>query len=181
MQSIELVAYCESWPQNYVAEARRIESTAASLALRIDHVGSTAVPGLMAKAVIDIQVTVPALDPFEPLCERFAELGYHFVPLGDVDRVYPFFTRPRQWPSTHHVHLCEPGSVVERNHLVFRDYLRTHPWAARQYEAVKLQLAARHHGRDLASRECYSLGKTDFVHHVLRLAEVEGLASLPSP
>jgi GrpB-like predicted nucleotidyltransferase (UPF0157 family) len=179
MHAIDLVAYRESWVEDYAVEARRIKSIAGDMAWRIDHVGSTAVPGLMAKPVIDIQVTVPALTPIEPLRELLGLLGYHFVPLGDFDKVYPFFTRPLQWPSTHHVHLCEPGSAVERNHRVFRDYLSSHPPLARQYEVLKLQLAAQHHGRDLASRECYSLGKTEFVHRVLRLAEIEALELPP--
>lgn len=68
------------------------------------------------------------------------------------------------------MHLCEAGSALERDHLVFRDYLRGHAVVARQYELLKQQLAARHHGRDLASREMYSLGKSGFVRHVLALA-----------
>jgi GrpB-like predicted nucleotidyltransferase (UPF0157 family) len=135
---------------------------------------------MMAKPVIDIQVSVQSLNPFELWRELLAQLGYHFVPLGEFDKIYPFFTRPQQWPSTHHVHLCEVGSAVERDHLVFRDYLRAHVDVARQYEVLKLELAARHHGRDLASREIYSLGKSGFVRHVLALAAADS-AGLPAP
>ncbi len=137
-------------------------------------------PGLLAKPVIDIQVSVQSLNPFEPWRDLLEPLGYHFVPLGEFDNVYPFFTRPLNWPSTHHVHLCEAGSAVERDHLVFRDYLRAHADVARQYEALKFELAARHHGLDLASREMYSLGKTGYVRHVLALAAA-GAAGLPAP
>ncbi len=137
-------------------------------------------PGLLAKPVIDIQVSVQSLNTFEPWRDLLEQLGYHFVPLGEFDKVYPFFTRPLNWPSSHHAHLCEAGSPIERDHLVFRDYLRAHADVARQYEALKLQLAARHHGRDLASREMYSLGKTEFVRSVLALAAADP-TGLPAP
>jgi GrpB-like predicted nucleotidyltransferase (UPF0157 family) len=170
---IKLVAHRSDWASDFSVEARRILESFGASALRIDHVGSTAVPGLLAKPVIDIQVSVLSLNLFEPRRELLEQLGYQFVPLGEFDKVYPFFTRPQQWPSTHHVHLCEAGSAVERDHLAFRDYLRAHADVARQYEALKLKLAARHHGRDLASREMYSLGKSGFVRHVLALAAAD--------
>lgn len=154
----------------FESEAAQIQSVFGPLALQVEHVGSTAVPGLRAKPVIDIQVSVSSLDPFTAYIPLLASLGYVHVPLGEFDRVYPFFQKPANWPSSHHVHLCERGSDREARHLAFRDYLRSHPGVANEYGDLKQSLAARNHGKTLESRESYSLGKSSFVHSVLARA-----------
>jgi len=171
---LELVPYNPAWPAHFQAEASRIHSALGPLALRVEHVGSTSVAGLVAKAVIDIQVTVPSVAPLSRYIGPLADIGYAFVPLGAFDAVYPFFCKPANWPSTHHVHLCAPGSNEERNHLAFRDYLRDHPAVAEQYVALKRDLAGKHHGHTLESREAYSLSKTEFVLSVLQRALAQG-------
>jgi GrpB-like predicted nucleotidyltransferase (UPF0157 family) len=167
---IKLVPYDQAWPALFEAEAGHIRIALQGLALRVEHVGSTAVPGLPAKPVIDIQVSVACLEPFEPYLQLLGELGYVHVSFGEFDRVYPFFQKPAEWPCTHHVHLCESGGEQEARHLAFRDHLRNHPDVARQYLELKQALAARHHGATLESRESYSLAKGDFVEAVLAQA-----------
>jgi len=131
---IEIVPYDPRWPQAFEAERERIQAALASLALRIEHNGSTAVPGLAAKPVVDIQVSVERLQPLEAFGAPLAALGYHHVP-SDDDSWCPFFHRPRDWPHTHHVHVVEAGGAEERRTLAFRDHLRASPDAAREYEA----------------------------------------------
>jgi GrpB-like predicted nucleotidyltransferase (UPF0157 family) len=97
-------------------------------------------------------------------------MGYTHVPLGDFDRVYPFFCKPSTWPSTHHVHVCEVGSEQEARHLAFRDYLREDPKIAAEYVVLKRRLAQLHDGATIESRERYSLAKSDFVASVLARA-----------
>lgn len=109
-----------------------------------------------------------------------ADLGYTHFPLGAFDLVYPFFKKPAGWPSTHHVHLCVVGSEEERNHLVFRDFLRRHSTVAAEYATLKRELAAAHDGRTLESQERYSLAKTEFVRAVLARAFAEGQSSIGS-
>jgi GrpB-like predicted nucleotidyltransferase (UPF0157 family) len=138
-----------------------------SLALRIEHVGSTAVPGLAAKPVIDIQVSVAQLQDRAAFEERLAHLGYVHIDLGDFDRLYPFFAKPGAWPSTHHVHLCVAGSAEEARHVAFRDCLRENPALADQYGQLKRSLARLHPGHTIKSVEAYSLDKTAFVEAVL--------------
>ena len=167
---IRIVPYDCSWPALFEAESARIREALGSSALRIEHVGSTSVPGLAAKPVIDIQVSVASLEAWRSYAERLAQVGYHHVPLGPVDLVYPFFQKPAAWPSTHHIHLCVHGSEQERRHLAFRDYLRTHPATAAEYVEIKRRLAAAHDGATLESRERYSLSKTRFVSSVLEKA-----------
>lgn len=164
---IRIVDYDPSWPRQFAAEADAIRHVLGDLALRIEHVGSTSVPGLAGKPVIDIQVSVGALESLLPYMEPLATIGYRHVPLGDIDAIYPFFQKPSIWPSTHHVHLCVAGSEHERRHVAFRDYLRDHPAVAQEYVDLKRRLAAEHRGDTLESREKYSLSKSSFVSSVL--------------
>jgi len=167
---INLVAYDPAWSTKFAVEANEIRRVLGDLALRVEHVGSTAVPGLSAKPVIDVQISVVSLVTLDPYQARLSGLGYVHVPLGDFDRVYPFFQKPADWPCTHHVHLCARGSEQEARHLAFRDYLRAHPDTARQYLELKRSLAEQHTGTTQESRESYSLAKSSFVETVLQTA-----------
>jgi GrpB-like predicted nucleotidyltransferase (UPF0157 family) len=141
--------------------------------LRVDHNGSTAIPGLAAKAVIDIQVSVAALQPMDAYSTPLLTLGYVHVPHED-DAVCPFFHRPSVWPHTHHVHVVHVGGSEERRTLAFRDYLRDHHDVSRGYEALKRELAARSVASDPESREVYARGKSDFIEHVVATALAAG-------
>src|SRR5262245_60227956 len=164
---IEIVPYDPRWPHDFEIERRRIRAALDSLALRIDHNGSTAVPGLAAKPVIDIQISVASLQPLASFGAPLAGIGYVHIASAD-DTWCPFFHRPRDWPHTHHVHVVEAGGEEERRTLAFRDYLRAHPPAAREYEALKRGLAAAHGGADATSREAYAIAKTAFIERILR-------------
>jgi GrpB-like predicted nucleotidyltransferase (UPF0157 family) len=167
---LAVVPYDPGWPMAFEAEAERLRDVLGPLALRIDHHGSTAVPGLAAKPIIDIQVSVAGLDPLTEYRDRLQAAGYVHVPSED-DAVCPFFHRPREWPHTHHVHVVEVGGAEERRTLAFRDYLRTHPGASRRYEELKLDLAKRFVGTDPESREAYARAKSQFVEEILVLAK----------
>src|SRR5579871_3333339 len=149
-------------------ERARLAAALGAMALRIEHHGSTAVPGLAAKPIIDIQISVASLVPLQPLVDPLTRLGYVHVPHAD-DAFCPFLHRPSAWPHTHHVHLVEAGGAEERRTLAFRDHLRTHPDAAREYERLKRMLAARTDAADAASREAYAVGKTAFIEGILAL------------
>jgi len=171
---IAIVPYDASWPAKYAIEADAIQRAVGPCTIRVEHVGSTSVPGLSAKPVIDIQVSVPTLEPLSPYLQPLARIGYTLVPLGDFDAVYPFFQKPMTWPTTHHIHLCVVGSEQERRHIAFRDYLRHNPAVATEYLELKRELAAVNDGTTLESRERYSLSKTRFVSSVLERALAEG-------
>jgi GrpB-like predicted nucleotidyltransferase (UPF0157 family) len=165
-----LSAYDPQWPIDFARERDRIAAALGAAALRIEHNGSTAVPGLDAKPIIDIQVSVAQLQPMEPYATPLAALGYVHVPHAD-DASCPFFHRPAVWPHTHHVHVVEAGGDEERRTLAFRDYLRNHPDAAREYAALKMRLAREFSGEDFASREGYAAAKGAFVARILAAAE----------
>jgi GrpB-like predicted nucleotidyltransferase (UPF0157 family) len=170
---IVIAPYDPAWPTAFAAEAKRIQRAFGDLALRIEHVGSTSVPGLAAKPVIDIQVSVPSLEPRASYRTLLVDLGYTHVPLGTFDLVYPFFKRPVGWPSTHHVHLCAIGSEQERDHLAFRDYLRRNPAVAAEYASLKRRLAVAFDGLTMESQEQFSLSKSAFVRSALARAATE--------
>ena len=168
---IELVDYDPTWPARFADEARLLRTALGERALRVEHVGSTAVPGLVAKPVVDIQISVARLDDPAAFDDALGAAGYtHVVHDPAFDRNYPFFAKPLGWPRTHHVHLCVAGSHEEARHLAFRDHLRRHPEVARDYVRLKQQLAALHGGHDEAARERYSLAKTEFVAAIERRA-----------
>lgn len=164
---IVIASYDPAWPALFEAEAARIRESFGLHAKRIEHVGSTAVPGLAAKPVIDIQVSVDSLASRELFEGLLKQLGYAHFPLDEFDLVYPFFKRPSNWPSTHHVHLCVSGSDQECTHIAFRDYLRCNPTAAAAYAELKRSLALVHHGLTMESQEQYSLAKTEFIRSML--------------
>jgi GrpB-like predicted nucleotidyltransferase (UPF0157 family) len=166
---LEVVPYDPGWPAAFEAEALRLRATLGRVALRIDHHGSTSIPGLGAKPIIDIQVSVAALQPLASYGEHLEALGYVHVSHPD-DWFCPFFHRPVHWPHSHHVHVVERGGREERRTLAFRDYLRDHPDVAREYEGLKRTVAAKIVAVDPESRQRYAVAKTDFIERVVTLA-----------
>jgi GrpB-like predicted nucleotidyltransferase (UPF0157 family) len=164
-ETLEIAPYDPEWPSAFSEERDRIAAALGSLALRIDHHGSTSVPGLAAKPIIDIQVSVQRLQPLETYAKPLLQLGYVHVPHPD-DSFCPFFHMPAVWPHTHHVHVVQSGGAEERRTLAFRDYLREHPEVAREYEDLKRSLGAQYSAADFSSRQAYAGAKTMFVTRV---------------
>jgi GrpB-like predicted nucleotidyltransferase (UPF0157 family) len=172
-EPLDVVPYDPGWPAAFDAEAVRLRAALGTLALRLDHHGSTSVPGLGAKPIIDIQVSVASLQPMAAYAGPLQRIGYVHVPDPD-DSFCPFFHRPAQWPHTHHVHVVEAGGAEERRTLAFRDYLRDHAAAAREYEHLKRDLARRLAATDRDAREAYARAKTDFIERVIAVARSSG-------
>ena len=170
---IEIVPYDPNWPREFESERERIVAALGDLAVRIEHNGSTAVPGLAAKPVIDIQIAVGQLHPIEAYSPRLAQLGYQHVPHSD-DAFCPFFHRPSDWPHTHHVHVVRAGGEEERRTLAFRDYLRAHSSVAREYEDLKRRLAPDYDAAEFSSRQAYADAKGEFINRMIQLALAEG-------
>lgn len=177
MRQIQIVPYDSAWPRAFEAEAARLRAALRDLALRIDHHGSTSVPALSAKPIIDIQVSVATLQPLSAYGARLDAIGYVHMPHED-DSFCPFFHRPRSWPHSHHVHVVERGGREERRTLAFRDYLREHPAVAREYEDLKRTIAARTVAAGPESLEQYASAKTDFIERIVNLAISAGYPRL---
>jgi GrpB-like predicted nucleotidyltransferase (UPF0157 family) len=139
---IAIAPYDPAWPERFEWEAARIRDALGPVASRVDHIGSTAVPGLGAKPVIDIQVSVGSLVPVDPYRLPLEGLGYEYRHDPDDDE-HEYFFRDIDGVRAFQIHVCPVGSAWERRHLAFRDHLRSSPDDAAAYEALKRTLAAR--------------------------------------
>jgi GrpB-like predicted nucleotidyltransferase (UPF0157 family) len=173
VQRLQISSYDPRWVQEFEAERDRIARALGELACRIDHHGSTAVPGLEAKPIVDIQVSVKQLQPLRAYAEPLATLGYVHVPHVD-DATCPFFHRPGEWPHTHHVHVVQSGGHEERRTLAFRDFLREHSDVAREYVTLKTHLATLVDAAEPWSRETYANAKSEFIERVVQIALAAG-------
>lgn len=136
-----VVDYDPSWPDMFEALRRAVWAAVHDVALSVEHVGSTAIPGLAAKPVIDIDVVVASHDKVPETIARLGALGYvHQGNLGIKDR--EAFRSPEGLPA-HHLYVCWAGSDALANHLALRDFLRRDPLAAAEYGRIKKQLAAQ--------------------------------------
>jgi GrpB-like predicted nucleotidyltransferase (UPF0157 family) len=174
---IEVVAYDPAWPERFAELGRELRGALGGIALRIDHIGSTSVPGLAAKPIIDIQVSVASFEPLDAFREPLEGLGY--VHRADnPERTKRYFREPPGRRRTH-VHVRRAGSFAEQWALLFRDYLRAHREVAGEYEAVKRRLAIRF-GED---RHGYTDAKLPFMWEVIRRADEWAQAQgwLPGP
>jgi GrpB-like predicted nucleotidyltransferase (UPF0157 family) len=152
---IEIVDYQERWPQEFETIARQLREALGSLALRIDHIGSTSVPGLAAKDVIDIQVTVARLEPSLTSLITSTGLtkppGFEHIPYFSDHQPPGYPTAEDEWqklyfralePRRVNLHVRVAGKANQRYALLFRDYLRSSPESAKAYAELKRQLAA---------------------------------------
>jgi len=163
---IVVVDHDPGWPDRYEALRRQIVSALADLRFEIEHVGSTAIPGLPAKPVIDLDVSLADADDMPAAIARLAAIGYvHEGDLGVPGRE-AFATPPGYGKHDHHLYVCVPGCAAHAEHVAFRDYLLVHPAAAQAYGELKRSLAARHRH----DRAGYTNGKTDFVRRILASA-----------
>lgn len=164
VEPIELSEYDPAWPERFDAWRGRIARALGPAAQRVEHVGSTAVPGLIAKPVIDVQVSVPDLAD-EPLyVPQLQEVG---LQLRGRDELHRYLRPPPDRPRDAHVHVCPTGGEWERRHLLFRDHLRAHPEAAARYAATK-RLAAERWRED---RIAYTEAKTGVILDLMEQAE----------
>jgi GrpB-like predicted nucleotidyltransferase (UPF0157 family) len=129
-----VLEYNPVWPQTYAHWRRRIGAALGPAALGIEHVGSTSVPGLAAKPIVDIQVSVADLTDEPRYVPPLEQVG---LVLRSRDEMHRYFRPPADQPRDLHVHVCAAGSQWERDHLLFRDYLRADPAACCRYAEAK--------------------------------------------
>ena len=168
MDDVEIVPYEPAWPDLFATEAARLRGVLdPGDVLGIQHFGSTAVPGLAAKPIIDILIAVRSLATAKAtMIEPIRGLGYAWwAENPKTDRM--FFVKgmpPYGKRRTHHVHLTESAGEMWQRRLPFRDYLRANPDEARRYEELKYDLAARYP----TDREQYTDAKTEYIERIYR-------------
>lgn len=173
-ERIALVPYDPEWPTRYAEIEKEVKRVVPRQHIqRIAHIGSTAIPGLSAKPIIDVQVEVGDLERIrEEVAPLMEEAGFEFIwrpTMGDAAPFYAWFIlRDANGQRTAHVHMVEPGQAsVDR--IVFRDYLRAHPAEMARYAELKADLAKRYP----KDRTAYTLHKTTFVNEILGKARRE--------
>lgn len=160
-RTIEIVAYNPQWPQMYHEEAAKIRAVLAAQIITIHHIGSTAIPNLSAKPVIDMLVEVQQIESVDAYNPQMEQLGY--TPKGEYgipQRRY--FSKANGTTRTHHLHIFPQGHPEIERHLAFRDYLIAHPHEAQAYEKLKRELADPFRYDSIG----YTDGKSEFIRGV---------------
>src|SRR5262249_32987869 len=164
-EPVQIGPYDAAWPTAFEKERHLLASVLKPwLVGSIEHVGSTAVPGLAAKPVIDIMAAVDSLEASRPAINALKQLDYCYWPY--LAEEIHWFCKPSPAHRTHHLHLVPFNSERWRRTLAFRDHLRTHPDVARQYAALKERLAVEHR----FDREAYTQAKRTFIDSVVQIA-----------
>jgi GrpB-like predicted nucleotidyltransferase (UPF0157 family) len=166
---IEIVPYDDAWPRLFADEAQAIRAALGEwLAGPIEHIGSTAIRGLAAKAVVDIMAGVHSLEVSRPAIDRAAAMEYCYSPYRPDQEHW--FCKPSLAERRFHLHLVPMASRDWRATLAFRDYLRAHPLVSAEYEGLKRHLAREHR----SNREAYTEAKGPFIARVTAIALDEG-------
>jgi len=162
---VVIVPYDPAWPERFAELGAALRAALGSVALRIDHIGSTAVPGLDAKPIIDVQVSVASFEPVEAYRDPLEGLGYEFRSWNpDLSKRY-FREKPGERRT--HIHVRRAGSWAEQFALLFRDYLRAHEPDARHYAETKYRLAEQY-GED---RHGYTDAKGPVIWEIMQKAD----------
>ena len=169
---VEIAPYDPAWPKGFEEEREALQRVlGAWLVGSIEHIGSTAVQGLAAKAVIDIMAGVENLDASRPAISVVATLGYCYFPYRPDSEHW--FCKPSPTFRTHHLHLVPFGQPQWQRSIAFRDYLRAHGRVAAEYEALKRRLAQDHR----FDREAYTEAKIPFITRITDIALEDGYGS----
>ncbi|CAG7650448.1 Dephospho-CoA kinase [Paenibacillus solanacearum] len=174
---VVIVPYNAEWPQLFREIGERLRTSLGGTAIRIDHIGSTSIPGLDAKPVIDIQVSVAQLKPLDSIITAMEATGYRYR-ADNPDLTKAYF---REMPGGRrtHIHVRRAGSWPEQTALMFRDYLRLHPDDAAAYAEEKRRLAERY--RD--NRGAYVDAKDPIIWTIIHKAALwsQRTGWLPGP
>lgn len=165
---VVLAAHDPGWKDAFAVERARVLAALDDLPASLEHVGSTAVPGLAAKPILDLMLGRPPEQPLEPYVPALERIGYLYRGEHGLPGRHYFVRDYAEGCRTHHLHLVELGGTFWRTHLAFRDYLRQVPARAAAYAALKQELAARFP----FDRDAYTEGKAAFILETLRLAGV---------
>jgi GrpB-like predicted nucleotidyltransferase (UPF0157 family) len=162
---VRIAEYDPVWPQRFAELGGRLREALGSVAIRIDHIGSTSVPGLAAKPVIDIQVSVDRLEPVQPFRVPLQRLGFVYRS-DNPERTKRYFREAPGRPRTH-IRVRQAGSFSEQFPLLFRDFLRANSEAAADYETTKRSLAERYR----LDGHTYTDAKGSIVWQTIRQAD----------
>jgi GrpB-like predicted nucleotidyltransferase (UPF0157 family) len=164
---VRISSYDASWPRRYDEEAAELAEALGSVAIEIEHIGSTSVPGLDAKPTIDILIGTHRLEIGEEATQQMEGLGYDFRGEAGVPQ-RRFFRKGATFPREFNVHVVELGGRPWQEAIEFRDYFRAHPETAQAYGALKRELVSTDGGAELTN---YAAGKSAFIAEIVKRAQ----------
>jgi virginiamycin A acetyltransferase len=163
--TVELHPHNPNWAIIFNQEAAQLKPIFAENLVSIHHIGSTAIPGIVAKPIIDILVIVKDMNKIEELNKQLEKIGY--TARGELVVEGSKYFHKGNSKRTHHIHVFEEKHPAANHYIRFRDYLSAHPKEAKRYEALKIHLAEKHG----SEREKYRAGKKDFIVELHKSAE----------
>lgn len=165
---VELLPHDDTWSKEFEKEKKLLKKVLGKLALDIQHVGSTAIPGLMAKPIIDIAVAVENASVLKGLIDVLSKAGYDVKDsINELGEILARKGTPDN--RTHYIHIEVINSLFWNNHILFRDYLLKHAEYIKKYEDLKKEMFERYKDE----RKLYTAAKNDFIEEVLNLARAE--------
>ena len=165
---VSLVSHCSDWREEFETEKKNLEKTLGSYALAIEHVGSTSIPGLSAKPILDMAVAVKDIETLGKLIPILTDAGYDVM--DSIEKCGEVLARKgKPECRTHYIHVEVMGSEYWNNHILFRDFLLKHPEYIALYEKLKQDMAAQFQ----EDRKNYTAAKNEFIQTILKLADEE--------
>jgi GrpB-like predicted nucleotidyltransferase (UPF0157 family) len=165
-ETFELADYDPNWQVIFERESELVAAALGDDVVEIQHIGSTSIPGLRAKPIIDLLAAVESFAPIAEYERVLEPLGYRHHPHNEEDERIFFW---KGTPRTHHLHIVEYATWEHQRHVIFRDYLRAHPEIAQWYEQIKRELWISFKG----NRPAYTKGKTAFIKTIMARAVEE--------
>ena len=165
---VGIVSYNPNWKEIYKEESKKIKNVLSDIIVDIHHIGSTAIPGIKAKPVIDILVEVKDIEAVDRYNNKMEELGYEVM--GEYGIPKRRFFRKGGNNRTHHIHIFQVGNEEIERHINFKEYLIAHPDKAREYSKLKEKLTNKY----TYDVENYTNGKSDFIKEIDRKAKLWG-------
>lgn len=163
---LKFLAYNPEWRRLFEEEKQQLRRVIGDRVLEIQHIGSTSIPGMIAKPILDLAIAVTNFEAAAVCIKPLESLGYVYRGEYGMPRRH-FFVKGQ--PRTHHLHILEINSWDWQRHILFRDYLIQYPEIARQYTNLKLKLLQQYCG----NRDAYQAGKSEFVGEVEQQAKSE--------
>jgi GrpB-like predicted nucleotidyltransferase (UPF0157 family) len=164
--TVRLIPFTMEWERLFIEEKIRLLAAVGKYVFDIQHVGSTSIPGMAAKPIIDIAIAVKNFEEASVCIKPIEKLGYEYKGENGIPRRH-FFAKGN--PRTHHVHMNEIGSRDWNDQIIFRDYLTQHREIAKEYAELKIEFAKRYP----TDRQSYLDSKAPFIERVLQLARSE--------
>lgn len=166
--TVRLLQYTSKWSKAFENEKKMLSKALNGSVIDIQHIGSTAIPGMIAKPIIDISIGTKSMANSKKLIPILQLLGYEYISEFGGPKIHLFFAKGSDENRTHYIHLMKYNGRIWRNDLLFRDYLRKNKERAQQYVKLKKTLAAKF----ADDRTIYTSSKAEFIHKTIKMAKL---------